>query len=165
MIFILQSENGGTVTHNGLQMRLTRPAVDYWQWLYACQVGPISSLIYRPLAALPSSYLCHNFNFYTTSGWLLTQGRHQRVKYDVGPVVSMGWHGSCVPRTERPCAVHAMLYTAEPCSDTAEQCPNNFTWCAWPFSCSSPLSHVMRFALAHSIFLQRLVYFNSFLIK
>ena len=70
-----------------------------------------------------------------------------------------------IPRKEQPCAGHAMLFTAELCPDTAEQCPNTFTSCARPFSCSSPLPHVMRFALAHSMFLQRLVFFNSFWIK
>ena len=58
-----------------------------------------------------------------------------------------------------PCTGYAMLFTAEPFPNTEEQCPDTFTSCARPFSCSSPLLHVMRFVLAHSIVLQRLVFF------
>ena len=60
---------------------------------------------------------------------------------------------------------HAMdtlcFSTAGPCLDMAEQCQNTFTSCTRPFSCSSPLPHVMRFALTHSMFLQRFVFFFS----
>ena len=72
------------------------------------------------------------------------------------------WH---VHGTRSSHVPYPMLFTAEPCPNMAEQCLNTFTSCARLYSCSSPLPHVMRFALAHSMFLHRLVFFNSFWIK